>query len=153
MVTLYEFYLWAHIFMAIVWVGGSLMIQVLALRILKANEPARLAGFAKDVEWVGTKVFAPASLILVIFGFLLVEKAGWGYPFWVVFPLVIWALSVALGIAFLGPESGRIGKLVAAHGVEYPEVQRRIRRILTVSRVELVLLIAVVFDMAIKPFA
>ena len=109
MVTLYEFYLWAHIFMAIVWVGGSLMIQVLALRILKANEPARLAGFAKDVEWVGTKVFAPASLILVIFGFLLVEKAGWGYPFWVVFPLVIWALSVALGIAFLGPERAASG--------------------------------------------
>ena len=52
-----------------------------------------------------------------------------------------------------GPESGRIGKLVEQHGPEHPEVTSRITRILAVSRVELVLLIAVVFAMVVKPFA
>lgn len=153
MVSLYEFYLWAHLFAAVVWVGGGIAVQLFALRILRAKDPARLAGFAKDVEWIGMRVFTPASLLLVIFGFLLVEKADWGYPFWVVFGIVIWGLSALSGVAFLGPESARIGKLVEAHGVEHPEVHQRILRILVYSRIELLLLIAVVFDMVVKPFA
>ena len=52
---------------------------------------------------------------------------------------------------FLGPESGRIGKLTEAHGVAHLEVQARIRRIFLVSRVELAFLIAVVCGMVIKP--
>jgi hypothetical protein len=52
---------------------------------------------------------------------------------------------------FLGPESGRIGKLAEAHGVAHHEVQARIRRTVLDSRVELAFLIAVVFDMVIKP--
>ena len=35
--------------------------------------------------------------------------------------------------------------------MESPEVQARIRRIFLVSRIELVLLLAVVFDMVVKP--
>ena len=54
---------------------------------------------------------------------------------------------------FLGPESGRIGKLIDAHGPEHAEVGARIRRILMISRIELLLPIAVVFDMVVKPFA
>jgi hypothetical protein len=71
----------------------------------------------------------------------------------VIFGLVVLGLSALTGVAFLGPESGRIGKLVEQHGVEYPEVQARIARILKISRVEAVLLVAVVFAMVVKPFA
>jgi hypothetical protein len=120
--------------------------------MLRANEPVRIAGFAKDVEWLGQRLFIPASLLLLIFGFLLVHEGHWSYDFWVIFGLVVWGLSALSGSAFLGPESGRIGKLIAAHGPEHPEAQARIRRILLISRVEMVLLLAVVFDMTIKPF-
>jgi uncharacterized membrane protein len=151
MVTWYEFALWVHVFGAVVWVGGALATQVFGIRILRARDPVRLAGFAKDAEWIGTRVFMPASILLLAFGFVLVEEADWGYPFWVVFGLAVLGLSVLTGMAFLGPESGRIGKLIEEHGVEYPEVQARIKRILVLSRVELVLLIAAVFDMVVKP--
>jgi uncharacterized membrane protein len=139
--------------MAVVWVGGSLAIQLYAFRILRADDPVRLAGFAKDTEWIGTRIFTPASILLLAFGFVLVEEGHWGYDFWVIFGLVILGLSALTGMAFFGPESGRIGKLVEAHGVEHPEVQARITRILKLSRVELGLLMAVVFDMVVKPFA
>ena len=152
MVTLYEVYLWAHIFMAVIWVGGSLALQLLALRAMRSDDPIRVAHFSKDAEWVGMHLFAPASLLLVVSGFLLVSKADWGYPFWMIFAIAVWAASALNGSVLLGPESKRLGKLVEAHGVEDPEVQRRINRIFLVSRVELVLLIAVVFDMTIKPF-
>ena len=44
-----------------------------------------------------------------------------------------------------------LAKLTAERGAEDPEVQRRIRRVLWVSRVELVLLIAIIYVMVTKP--
>jgi hypothetical protein len=41
--------------------------------------------------------------------------------------------------------------VVEAHGPESPEAQARIRRILLVSRAELVLLLGVIFAMVVKP--
>ena len=153
MVTWYEFALWVHLFGAVIWVGGGIAIQFFAFRIMRTNDPIRLAGFAKDAEWIGTRVFIPVSLLLLVFGFVLMSEGNWSYDFWVIFGLVVFALSALTGMAFLGPESGRIGKLVEQHGVEYPEVQARIKRILMLSRIEVTLLVAVVFVMVVKPFA
>jgi hypothetical protein len=38
-----------------------------------------------------------------------------------------------------------------SHGADSPEVQRRIARVVTISRIELVILIAVILDMVLKP--
>jgi len=152
-VTSYQWFLAAHILMAAVWVGGNFMIQVFAFRIQRADDPLRLAAFTKDIEWIGSRVITVSALIGVAFGFLLVSKGDWGYPFWVIFGIIGFAVSALLGSLFLGPESGRIGKLVEAKGAADPEVTRRIRRILVYSRLELVLLVLVLIDMAIKPFS
>ena len=152
MVTLYEGLLFLHILLAVVWVGGGAIIQLYALRALGTNDPARLAGFAKDTEWVATRTFTPAGLLLVASGIWLVEEGSWGFDhFWIAFGLAVYAASFLSGALFIGPELGRIGKLVDEHGVEHPDVQARIKRIFVISRVELVFLIAVVFDMTIKP--
>jgi hypothetical protein len=151
-VSTYQWYLMVHILMAVVWVGGAHMIQLFSARILKGGDPVRLAAFAKDASWIGSHIFAPASLILLIFGFLLVEEADIGYPFWIIFGLAVFAFSFFSGALFLGPESGRIGKLIEERGASDGEVQRRIKRILVYSRFELLLLVLVVVDMAIKPF-
>jgi uncharacterized membrane protein len=149
---IYNWFLAIHIFVAVVWVGGDFATQMYGLRARMTNDPHKIAAFAADTEWVGTRVFLPSSLLLVIFGFLLIHEGGWSYDFWVVFGLAVWAASALTGSLFLGPESGRIAKLTEAQGVESPEVQARIRRIFLISRIELVLLILVVFDMTIKPF-
>jgi hypothetical protein len=67
------------------------------------------------------------------------------------FGLVIIALSILVGAGYLGPEAGRIAKATERDGVDSPEVQARIQRIFLVSRIELVFLLAVVFDMVVKP--
>jgi uncharacterized membrane protein len=142
-----------HVLTAIVWVGGALMIQLFAFRILRTNEGSRMAEFAKDVEVIGMRTFIPSSLILVILGFVLVHMGSWGYHFWVVFALVIFGVSFVTGSAFLGPESGRIGKLIDERGDDDAEVRLRIERILLFSRVELVLLALAAMDMVLKPGA
>jgi uncharacterized membrane protein len=140
-----------HVLMAIVWIGGALMIQLFAFRILKENDPRRIAEFSKDVEFIGMRTFVPSSLVLVVLGFVLMREAHWAWTFWVVFALVAWALSFVSGAAFLGPESGRISKLIAERGGVDAEIQRRIERILFHSRVEFVLIALVAMDMVLKP--
>jgi hypothetical protein len=56
-----------------------------------------------------------------------------------------------IGAGFLGPESGRLAKLIDAEGPDSPAVKARIRRILMVSRAELVVLLTVIWNMVVKP--
>lgn len=149
--TWYELFLWIHMMMAIVWVGGGVTIQVFALRIVRSGDAARITGFAKDVEVIGMRLFTPSSLLLFLSGVGLIENGNWSWsePF-VSIGLAVFALSAVAGAGFLGPESGRIAKAVEAGGPASPEAQRRIRRILAYSRVELLLLLVVVFMMTVK---
>jgi ABC-type uncharacterized transport system YnjBCD permease subunit len=94
----------------------------------------------------------PAAIVLLVFGMLAAHRGGWGFdPPWIGIGFAVWGLSFLLGMLFLGPEAGRISRLTAEHGAGAPEVQARIRRIFAVSRVELLLLLFVVFAMAVKP--
>jgi uncharacterized membrane protein len=100
------------------------------------------------------RIFLPASLILLVSGIFTIHDSvgAWSYSQgWVQFGLVVIALSILVGAGYLGPEAGRIGKATERDGVDSPEVQARIKRIFLVSRIELVLLLAVVFDMVVKP--
>jgi uncharacterized membrane protein len=150
--TFYEALVFLHILFVIVWVGGDVMIQVLALRALGAG-PERTVEFSRDVEWVGTRVLVPASLAVVIFGvWLVLDQEAWRFSqFWISAGLAMFLVSFVTGAFFLGPESGRIGALAEERGAADPEVQSRIRRVTLISRIELVLLVLVVFDMVVKP--
>lgn len=152
--THYNAFKFVHVLSAVVWVGGACTVQVYALLALRTDDPVRVASFARDTEFVGTRIFLPSSLIVLVSGiFTLHDSDGlWSFSQgWVQFGLVVIALSIVVGAGYLGPESGRIAKATEAGGVESPEAQRRIRRIFLVSRVELVFLLAVVFDMVVKP--
>jgi uncharacterized membrane protein len=150
-ITTYQLYLSVHILTAVIWVGGALAAQVFAIRASRSGSGERLATTAADIEWLGTRVFIPSSLILVVFGFLLIHEGNWDYRFWIVFPLAVWAASFLAGAGFLGPESGRLNTTIAREGVESAAAQARLARIFLVSRIELVLLVLVVLDMALKP--
>lgn len=149
--TTYQWYLAIHILAAVLWVGGAFTIQLLAIRAARPNARLQLGSLASEIEWVGTRLFIPSSLILVIMGFLLVSEGNWDWEFWVAFALAVWIASFVAGIAFLGPQSGKLGKDVEQYGPDSPQAMARLQRIFLVSRIELVLLLLVVLDMALKP--
>jgi len=150
-VTWYEVWKTIHVLLAVIWVGGALMLQVLALFALRSRLPGRKAEFAGEAEKVGMRIFAPAGLILLVMGFILVHQGHWGYHTWVVLALIAYGLSFLTGILFLGPESGRIKRVIEAEGPDSPAVAARIQRILLVSRIELAILLLIVVDMVLKP--
>jgi uncharacterized membrane protein len=148
----YEVLLFCHLLAAMVWVGGDAMLQFFYLRA-RAAGPQAVVQFTHQVEWIGLRIINPTALLVVIFGVLLVIDVD-GYEFsqfWISAGLALFLLSAITGAAFLGPETGRINKLLEERGEEDPVVQRRIARVLWVSRIELILLVLIVLDMVTKP--
>ena len=151
--TWYEFLLFFHIAMAAIWVGGAAMMQFFGLRAIQAADPRRLAEVGGDIEWIGNRVLVPSSALAVISGVLLVIDSdffGFGDD-WILIGIVLFAITFVAGAAFFGPESGRLGKLVEAEGPSSPAVQAKLRRLLALTRADLMLLFLIIFDMAVKP--
>jgi uncharacterized membrane protein len=142
--------LFVHVAVAIIWVGGGLMMQFFGIRASMSGDPSRMAELGEDIEWIGQRVFIPASLIAFVSGILLVvEIDGLGFGAdWIVIGLVLYAITFLVGLLFLGPESGRIGTLMEQGS---PEAGPRALRLIMVSRLDLVLLFFLVYDMTVKP--
>ena len=150
--TWYTFFKSVHVVAAAVWVGGAAMIQALAFRIVRTGDARRQADFAKDTEVVGMRVFIPATWILLLAGIAMMINLDWSWgQNWIVFGLIAYALSFVVGAGFLGPEGGRIAATIEREGPESPAAQARIRRILVISRCELVILVTVIVAMVVKP--
>ncbi len=148
----YEFLVFGHLLFVAVWVGTDVCLQLFALRARRAG-PERMIQFTADVEWLGLRLLNPASILVVLFGVLLViESDVFEFSqFWVTAGLVAFLASAITGAGFLGPETGRISRLAAEKGAEDPDVQARISRVFLISRIELVVLVFIIFDMVVKP--
>jgi hypothetical protein len=97
-------------------------------------------------------VFIPATwlLLLAAIGMMVNLHLSWGQN-WVVLGLISWTVSFVVGAGFLGPEAGRISAVIEREGLDSPEARHRIRRILLISRCELVVLLVVIVNMVVKP--
>lgn len=151
----YEVLLAGHIVAAVLWVGGAVAMILLALRITRAHAGTQMADFAANIEWLGKFYFTPLSLITLLFGILLVRRMDsvTVSDFFVQYGLTAIVITIAVGAGFLGPQSGRLSKLIAAKGAEAPEAQALLGRILMVARLDGLMLLSVVAVMALKPFA
>jgi uncharacterized membrane protein len=145
-----------HVFAAITWVGSGVYAQVLATRVLRENDPEHLGVVARDIGVMGKTLLMPASIAALVFGIALVAYSpAWNFTdTWVLIGFGGIAATIVTGAGFLGPESERLGKLFAeGHTSAEPDVDLRIRKIVAISRVDLVVLVVVVADMVFKPFA
>ncbi len=57
----YQLYLFMHVAAAIVWIGTSLLQSVLGARVVSAADPAMMLACARDGEWAGLHLYAPAE--------------------------------------------------------------------------------------------
>ena len=148
---MYNYLLFVHVMGAIIWVGGDVALQVIGTRISRADDPVQLAKFAGQVEWLGTRVLTPSAVVILIAGVFMVLDA-WSFELlWVVIGLAGFSYSLVTGAVLLGPLSGKTGKLIEERGAEDPEVQGNIRKLFMYSRIELGILVVVVFAMTVKP--
>jgi uncharacterized membrane protein len=143
-----------HVSVAVFWVGGGLLLTVLAIRAERAGDPEELATIARQAAFAGEKLFAPAGLVVLAMGITMVinQHIGFGTT-WVDVGLVGYALSFTTGIAVLAPLVRKIVQLSDTVGPTAPETQAVTRRILMIARVDVGVLLLVVADMLMKPFS
>ena len=144
-----------HVGFAVFLVGGGLLLTALALRAERSKDPEDLATIARQATFVGEKLFAPASGIVLLMGIVMVinsPEIGFGDT-WVIIGLVGFAISFVTGIAVLAPRARRLVELFDTVGSTAPQTQAAIREILLISRVDVAVLVIVVFDMLMKPFS
>lgn len=143
-----------HVGAAVVWVGGGLFIAACAIVAELANDDDQLLQIGRLADQVASKLFPLMSFVVLGFGFAMTANGDIGYDqFWIIFGLIAWAASAATGILFLTPETKRLTRAMTERGPKDPEVQMRLRRILLVLRVDVAVMLLIVFDMVVKPFS
>jgi uncharacterized membrane protein len=149
----YDWLLLGHILAAIAWVGGAITMQTVGARLVRAESPEAVAAFARTAEWIGPRLYMPASLAVLGFGIALVAASdAWSIgQLWIVLALVGIAISAIGGAVFFGPQAKRIGEALRSEGAESERAQALIRRLFVVGRMDLVILVLIVADMVLKP--
>ncbi len=96
----------------------------------------------------------PLSVLLLVFGILLVGEVGYEHSqLWVSLAYVGWLIAFVLG-AFVYPRvAKRMEEAVERHGRESDEALGQVRRFLALNTIEITVLLLVVVDMAVKPGA
>jgi uncharacterized membrane protein len=142
-----------HVVAAVLWVGGGTLLTLMAIVAERTDEPRRLLEVARQAEWAATRLFVPASFILLGMGIAMTINGDldWG-QFWLVFGLVAWAISTAIGIGFLTPRINALNRLLEEAGPDDPSIPAAIQPILLAARLDIALLLLIVVDMTVKPF-
>jgi uncharacterized membrane protein len=148
---MYQFWLFVHVLAAAIWVGGGITLNFLASRMMTSATPVEMAGFMRRIEWIGLRVFTPASVILLIAGIVMTLDAWTFDTLWIAIGIAGLLYSVVNGAFIVGRLSRRTGTLVDERGPEDREVAANIRRLFVLSRIELVVLVVVVWAMTMKP--
>ena len=116
-----------HVVAAVLWVGGGTLLAVLAITAERDPDPARLLGVARQAEWAA-RIFIPASFTVLGMGIAMTINGDldWG-QFWLVFGLVAWTISTAIGVGFLTPRIKQLNALIQERGERDPAVQAAVQ--------------------------
>jgi hypothetical protein len=151
-VTWAEFLLLGHVVAAIIWLGAGFLMTLVIFGARAAGDREKEVSEHQGLGWLAPRLFIPSSLATLIFGILLVADGFWTFDqLWIVIGLAGWAVSFVLGFFYFRPEGERIGALVGERGLHDAELDRRLRRVAAVDRVQVLILFLVVADMVLKP--
>jgi uncharacterized membrane protein len=150
--TLYEVLLFVHIMGVAVWVGGSIMLGFISLRIQGTGDALFRARFARAAGVVGPVIGISAALILASGLWMVIDNDAIELSaLWVWLSLALFLLSGIVGAVYFAPASNRI--IEALEGGRVEEADRRAGTFNLVSRLDTLLLVVIVGLMVFKPGA
>lgn len=149
---LYDVLLFVHVLSAAVWFGGAVMFHVLAGRAAMSNDPGRISSLLRDAEFLGKRYFGPTSGVTLVAGLWLVFEGSWGFGrVFVLGGLAGLILSTVLGFALIEPVAKKVTAALAGNATITEDVSTGLQRIRNVSRIDLFILLTVLFLMTVKP--
>jgi uncharacterized membrane protein len=148
---MYQLLLYVHVVCAVIWVGGAFYAQILAVRVSRSADPAELPRLARHIEFIGSRIFVPAALLLFVAGVAMTLQA-WSFGrTWIALAVVLWILSALAGAVYLGPRAKRVAALFDAEGPASSAGRDLLDRMFLVSRLELLSFAVIIALMVVKP--
>jgi uncharacterized membrane protein len=143
-----------HVTFAVLWVGGGVMITILAIVAERSSDPLQIAQVARQAATVGERFFAPVGLVTFLMGIAMMLNTNWGWgKFWIVIGLIGYAATFLIGIGLIAPTVKKLHAVIEAKGPTDPDAIALIKRVMLIARVDAALLLIVVLDMVTKPFS
>jgi len=147
----YTAFKFLHICAVVMWVGGGFALLV-AVELMgrKAGEKAEMA-IIKAVAAMGVPFFIPVSLATVIFGAITAWIGQDLSELWVILGLVGFVGTFLNGLLMIKPRADKIAVLIQSKGEQSPRLAPLGRSLITVARLDYVMLFVVIADMVLKP--
>lgn len=145
---MYEVLLFVHLMTAIVWLGGSVALHVIAVRLPREGRGVVLPQLA----FYGDKIIGPAAGVLLLAGLGLVAEIGYSItePF-VLIGLAGWLASGYIGFALIGRTGERIETEMKEAPGDPAGIDVLYGKLLTWSRIDLAIVTLVVLAMVVRP--
>ena len=149
--TLYDWLLFLHVLAAMVWVGGGVMLAVLAARVVRDPDPGAVGRFTGSLRVLGPLVLAPATVAVLGLGmWLVVDSEAWDFgQLWVQLGLGLFVAAFLVGAVWQSRSA--LAATRAAGREDDAEARRQLRRWLAGYLLIVALLVVAVWDMTTKP--
>lgn len=150
---MYQVLVFIHIVSGVIWVGGAFFAQLLAIRSARSDDPNDIVKFGHTIDYLGQRVFLPASIVLFIAGAIMVAQQYSFGQLWVSVAMGLWIVSALAGSLYLGPRSKKAAVLFEAEGPTSVGARTLMDRVFLVSRLELLSFAVILALMVYKPGA
>ena len=149
-----DWLLFVHIAAGMTWLGGVIFFQILGIRAARHPDPARSSDGARTLVWVAPRVIVPAAAVTLLAGiWMVLENSAWEFEMaWILIALVVVLGSLAMFFLYYLPASKQVIAIFDDQGPG-PPLFEVWGRVVTVSRINVLLLIGVLGVMIFKPGA
>jgi uncharacterized membrane protein len=148
--TWYTLLKYLHVLLAITAVGSNLTYGV--WKTLAASEPAHAPFALKGIAFIDRRVANPAYGLLLITGLVLLAVGQVGFRGWVIAALILFVLLIVVAVGFYSRVVRQQIQVMDAEGVASAGYKRLDSQATTYGIVSLVIALAIVFMMVVKPF-
>jgi hypothetical protein len=149
-VTGYTLLTYLHVLLAITALGSNITYGV--WNALAAREPAHAPFALRGIAFIDQRVANPAYGGLLVTGLVLVAVGQWGFRGWVIAALILFALLIVVAIGFYSRVVRQQIQVMETEGLASPAYKRLEGQATTYGIVSLVIALAIVFMMVVKPF-
>lgn len=134
------------------WVGAVIVTGATMTKAARARDHTAVLRLSRELEWVGPGLIGPSSAVVIGLGvWLVLLEEEWAFSqLWIVLAVVLVGVSTIDGI-YSGSEARRIAHRADERGPANREVRRRLSRLLWLGRLDLLILLAVLWLMVFKP--
>jgi len=146
----YSLIKYLHVLLAITAVGSNITYAV--WKTLGAREPAHAPFALKGIAFIDRRVANPAYGLLLITGLILLAVGQVGFRGWVIAALILFVLLIVVAVGFYSRVVRQQIEVVDKEGVASAAYKRLDSQAMLYGIVSLLIALAIVFVMVVKPF-